>query len=198
MMRHSFLKGKRIYLRGMEKNDLSGRFFDWANDKEVTRYLFMGIFPNNIANLEEWFDEARKSDKEINLMIVDKKTDKEIGFCGFHEIRWLHRSAEYRVFICEKEYWDKGYGREVAKLMLRYGFELLNFNKIYLGVNASHVRAVNSYLQSGFVKEGVLREEIYRNSRYHDAVRMSILRREYYEKFKKPWDKEIPNIFEEK
>jgi len=197
MTYHQFLEGNRIYLRGIEKCDLQGRFLQWANDKEVTRFLFMGVFPNVLENLEEWFEGIRKSNEDVVFMIVDKETNKEVGFCGFHEIRWLHRSAEYRIFIGEKDCWDKGYGQETNKIMLRYGFELLNFNRIYLGVNASHERGVNSYLKSGFVKEGVLRQETYRNSRYYDVVRLGILRDEYYKKHKQEWDKEIPNVFEE-
>jgi RimJ/RimL family protein N-acetyltransferase len=103
-MYHPFLEGKRIYLRGLERKDLSGRFFQWANDEEVTRFLFMGVNPNVLENLEEWFDEVRKSEKDIVLMVVDKESDREIGYCGFHEIRWLHRSAEYRVFIGEENF----------------------------------------------------------------------------------------------
>lgn len=197
-MYHPFLEGRRIYLRGFEKKDLSGRFFQWANDKEVTRFLFMGAFPNMLENLEEWYEETRKSCKDVVFMILDKKTNREIGFCGFHEMRPIHRSAEYRIFIGEKNYWDKSIGQEASRLMLRYGFELLNFNRIWLGVNDSHERAVTSYLKSGFVKEGVLRQETYRNSKYHDVVRMSVLRQEYYGKHKKLWDREIPNIFEKK
>lgn len=195
-MYHPFLKGKRICLRGIEKKDLQGNFFQWANDKEVTRHLFMGITPNIQENLEEWFEHIRKSQKDIVLMVIDRHKNKEIGFCGFHEIRQFHGSAEYRIFIGEKDYWGKGYGREANKLMLRYGFELLNFNRIWLGVNATHLKAVNSYLKSGFTKEGILRQEIYKNSKYHDVIRMGILRQEYYKKYKKIWDKEIHNIFE--
>jgi RimJ/RimL family protein N-acetyltransferase len=195
-MYHPFLEAKRIYLRGIEKKDLEGLFFQWANDKEVTRFLFMGVFPNILENLQDWFEQIRKSKEDIVLMIIDKNSDKEIGFCGFHQIRWIHRSAEYRIFIGEKDFWGKGLGQEATKIMLRYGFELLNFNRIWLGVNASHQRAVNSYLKCGFTKEGILRQEIYRNSIYYDVIRMSILRCEYYDKYKKIWDKEIPNIFD--
>lgn len=196
-MYHEFLEGKKVYLRGIEKPDLQGNLFQWANDKEVTRYLFMGVYPNILENLQEWYEDLRKSSKDVVFMIVDKHSDNNIGFCGFHEMRSIHRSAEYRVFLGEKDYWGKGYGRETAIIMLRYGFELLNFNRIWLGVNASHERAINSYLKCGFVKEGVLRQEIYRNSQYHDAVRMSILREEYYQKCKDTWDKEVPNVFNE-
>lgn len=196
MMYHPFLVGKRIYLRGIEKRDLAGRFFQWANDKEVTHYLFMGVFPNILENLEEWFDSIRKNNNEVLFMIMDKKNNKEIGFCGFHEIRWIHRSAEYRIFIGEKKYWNQGIGQETTKLMLRYGFELLNFNRVWLGVNASHNRAINAYLKCGFVEEGLLRQEIYRNSKYYDVIRLGLLRDEYYQKYKKIWDREINNIFD--
>jgi len=192
-MYHPFIVGNKVYLRGIEKQDLSGPFFQWANDEAVTKYLFMGIKPNILENLVDWFDEIGKSDKEVVMMVVDKKSDKVIGLCGLHEIRWVSRSAEYRVFVGEKEFWGKGYGQEITKLVVRYGFEKLNMNKIWLGVNAEHIGAVKSYEKSGFVNEGVLRQEIYRNSKYYDAVRMSILREEYYNRLKSQWDKEIPN-----
>ena len=199
-MYHPFLEGDRIYLRGAEKKDLDvkGSLFQWLNDKEVTRYLFMGAIPNKEEGMEAWFEDMRKNNKDILFMIIDKEKDVEIGFCGFHEIRDVHRSAEYRIFVCEKNYWGKGYGVEGTKLMLRYGFELLNLNRVWLGVNADHERAVNSYRKCGFIEEGVLRQEIYRNSKFHDAIRMGILREEYYKKYKKKWDKEIPNVFEDK
>lgn len=196
-MHHPFIVGNKVYLRGIEKKDLSGHFFQWANDEAVTRFLFMGLKPNILENLEEWFDELRKSDKEIVMMVVDKKSDEIIGFCGLYEIRWVSRSAEYRVFIGENEFRGKGYGQEIAKLVVRYGFEKLNMNKIWLGVNVEHIGAVKSYEKSGFVHEGVLRQEIYRNSRYYDAVRMSILRGEYHKDMKPKWDKEIPNLSEQ-
>jgi len=195
-MYHPFIEGNRIYLRGIEKKDLSGRFFQWANDKEVTRYLFMGVIPNILENVEEWFENTRKSNTDIVLMIVDKTNNKEIGFTGLHTMQWLHRTAEFRLFIGEKDFWGKGYAQETAKLVLRYGFELLNFNRIWSGINTENKGSVGFCLKAGFVKEGVLREEAYRNSRYYDVVRIGILRKEYEEKYKKIWDKETPNIFE--
>jgi len=194
-MYHPFLEGKRIYLRGIEKEDLAGPFFQWPNDKQVTRYLFMGAVPSVLENLQDWYEQLRKGDKEVVFMIVDKNGDRPIGFCGFHHMQAVHRSAEFRIFIGEKDYWGKGFGKESTQLMLRYGFELLNVNKIWLGVTSDNEKAMNSYLKCGFVKEGVLRQEIYRNNSFHDAVRMSILRSEYYEKCKDVWDSEMPNVF---
>jgi RimJ/RimL family protein N-acetyltransferase len=120
------------------------------------------------------------SDKDIVFAIVDKKTNEHIGNAGLYTINWLYRSAEYRIIIGEKKYWNKGYGAEAAGLIIDYGFNKLNLNKVWLGVNTENKGAVRSYIKSGFKEEGILRDEIYRNGRYYDAVRMSILRREFY------------------
>ena len=42
------------------------------------------------------------------------------------------------------------------------------------------------YEKAGFVHEGELRDEVYRNSRYYNAIRMSVLRSEY-DQVKSSW-----------
>ncbi len=63
--------------------------------------------------------------------------------------------------------------------MVVHGFEKLNLNRIYLGVNAENKSGVRAYEKSGFTREGVLRQEQYRNFRYYDVIRMGILRSDY-------------------
>lgn len=178
-LHHPFLIGKRLYLRGLEKEDLKGNMFQWANDAEVTHYMFTGARPNSLELLEEEYARMIRSPNDIVFAIVDRRTHAHIGIAGLYVIHWIARTAEYRILIGEKAFWDQGYGQETARLILQYGFEKLNLNKIWLGVNAEHQRAIRSYEKSGFQREGVLRQEIYRNGRYYDAVRMSILRTEY-------------------
>ncbi|MFC2048073.1 GNAT family N-acetyltransferase [Chloroflexota bacterium] len=179
-MRHPFIVGEKIYLRGLEKNDLTGNMFQWANDTEVTYYMFMGAMPNSIELLEEEYEQLIRSKNDVVFAIIDKKTDTHIGNVGLYVINWISRSAEFRIIIGEKEYWSNGYGTEATKLTAQYGFEKLNLNRVWLGVNAEHKDAIKAYENAGFVHEGTLRQEQYRNSRYYDVVRMSILREEYF------------------
>jgi len=181
-MKTPFISGEKLYLRGLEKDDLNGNMFDWAHDSEVTHYMYMGLMPNSLDLMTEEYDRLVRSDKDVVFAIVDKKTDAHIGNVGLYAINWLYRSAEYRIVIGEKDYWNKGYGTEAAALVIDYGFNKLNLNKIWLGVNEENPGAVKSYIKAGFQKEGVLREEIYRNGKYYNAVRMSILRDEFYGK----------------
>jgi RimJ/RimL family protein N-acetyltransferase len=181
-MKHPFIVGKKLYLRGLERADLAKNMFQWANDAEVTHYMFMGAKPNTMEALEGEFEALIKSEKDVVFAIVDKKTDTHIGNAGLYAINWISRSAEYRIIIGEKNFWSKGYGQETANLILRYGFDKLNLNKVWLGVNASNKAGAACYKGSGFREEGVLRQEIYRNGRYYDAIRMSVLRKEFYGK----------------
>jgi len=181
-MNHPFMVGRKLYLRGLERSDLGKNMFQWANDSEVTHYMFMGSRPNSMELSEEEYDKLIRSQNDIVFAIVDRKTNEHIGNAGLYTINWISHAAEYRIIIGEKKFWSKGCGQETAKLIIDYGFQKLNLNKIWLGVNAENIAGVKSYEKSGFRREGVLRQEIYRNGKYYDAIRMSILRKEFYGK----------------
>lgn len=179
-MNHPFVIGDRVYLRGLEKIDLTGNMSQWANDSDVTYYMFMGATPSTGERLEDEYEPLWKSKIDIVLAVIDKKTDVHIGNVGLYVINWISRAAELRIIIGEKKYWNKGYGTEASQLTVAYGFEKLNLNKIWLGVNQDNKSAVKTYEKAGFIHEGILRQEIYRNGQYYDALRMSILRDEYF------------------
>ncbi|MBI4833601.1 MAG: GNAT family N-acetyltransferase [Planctomycetes bacterium] len=173
------MPGKKSYLRGIEKEDLP-ILARWINDSKVTHYMFMGSRPAVLDRLLEQWEHETKSEHDIVFTIVSRKGEKIIGSAGLYTINWISRSAEFRVIIGETLYWDKGIGVEITKLLTEYGFSKLNLNKVWLGVNASNLAAVKCYEKAGFIREGVLREEIYRNNQYYNAIRMSILRKEFY------------------
>jgi len=178
-MNHEFLTGQKLYLRGLEKADLTGNMFQWHNDAEVTKYMIAGAVPNTLSVLEAEYEQLTASPNDVVFAIMDQASDTHIGNIGLYNIRWLVRAAELRIIIGEKTYWGKGYGLEATRLTVGYAFDRLNLNKVFLGVNAAHQAALNCYQRAGFVWEGALRQEIFRNGVYYDAARLSILRHEY-------------------
>lgn len=174
-----FLEGHLTLLRGLTEADLDGPMPQWSNDREVTRMLYRGAFPETRATAAKAMEVVAANPKEVELAIEDKASGAHIGVTGLHSMNHVARSAEFRILIGDKAFWNGGFGTEVTQLMVAYGFEVLNMHKVWLGVTADNVGAVRCYEKVGFVQEGVLRDETYRNSRYYDAVRMSILRDEY-------------------
>lgn len=173
-----FLSGRRVVLRGIVKSDLT-LMAPWLDDEEVTRLLFRGLRPAHEATLEEEWERESRDPAIVNFAVCDRADGTFIGTTGLFGVNWVMRFGEFRVFIGDKKYWNRGIGTECAKLMVVYGMEKLNLNKVWLGVNAANAGGARAYEKAGFVREGVLRQEQYRNFEYYDVIRMSILRSEY-------------------
>lgn len=178
-MNHPFLVGHRVYLRGVTEEDVTGPMFQWTNDRRVTRFLFRGAWPNHPALARKQLAASLGNAEETELAVVELEADRVVGICGIHSLNWIARSGELRILIGEIDCWNQGIGTEVTQLMAAYAFEVLNLNKVWLGATAENVGAVRSYEKCGFRREGVLRQEVFRNGRYYDAVRFSMLVTEY-------------------
>jgi RimJ/RimL family protein N-acetyltransferase len=173
-----FLAGDVVYCRGVREQDAAA-MSEWLNDDEVTSLLFQGLRPQTAPTLWETWSRESQDPGTVSLAICRRADDAFVGTTGLYQIQWVTRSAEFRVFIGDKRFWDQGAGTECARLMARYAFEKLNLNRVWLGVNAANERAVRAYEKTGFAREGVLRQEQYRNGRYYDVIRMGMLRDEY-------------------
>jgi len=172
--------GDKIRLRGIEKTDLP-LFVRWMGDREVTRSLIMR-WPVSLAAEEKWFERVMSHPSETRPMAIEVETStgwQTIGTCGFHEIDWENRSAEFGIMIGEKSFWGQGWGRKAVRLLLSFGFEDLNLHRVYLYVFSTNERAVRAYRAAGFTMEGCLRQDIFQDGRYVDAYVMGILRSEW-------------------
>lgn len=173
--------GERIRLRAVEREDIP-RFVTWLNDPEVTAGLAMYL-PMSVWAETSWFEALAKRSVEQRPLAIEIRTPEggwqHIGTVGLESIEWLNRCSAFGIFIGEKSCWDQGYGTEATRLMLKHGFDTLNLNRIFLHVYETNPRAIRAYEKAGFVKEGWLREAIYRNGSYFNVLLMSILRSEW-------------------
>lgn len=166
------IEGKKVNLRALEKDDIK-KAIKWINDPEVIRYLSM-VFPISMAEEEKWFDDYLKS-KDDKIFAIDTKDGKYTGNIGLHKMDWINRKVMLGIMIGEKEYWNKGYGTDALKTTVKFAFEELNMHKVYLSVMDLNERAVRTYEKCGFVKEGISRDDFYKNGKYHSMIWMSVL-----------------------
>jgi RimJ/RimL family protein N-acetyltransferase len=172
--------GKRIRFRAPERDD-SPTFVQWINDPEVRSGLFL-FLPMSMADEEKWFDDMLKSPIEEHPLCIEVKDKNEwiiIGNIGLFNIDSIARSAEAGILIGNKDYWNKGYGTEAMRLLIKHGFEALNLNRIYLRVYEDNPRAINCYEKVGYVLEGRMRQARYSNGKFVDILFMSVLREEW-------------------
>jgi diamine N-acetyltransferase len=178
--------GERIRLRGVEKEDLP-MFVRWLNDPDVIQGLLVHN-PVSQAEEENWFERMIKRPPDEHVLGIEVRekdidagteTWRLIGTLAFDSIDWRNRSAEFGIMIGEKTYWNQGYGTEAVRLLAQHGFKTLNLNRIFLHVFENNPRAIRVYEKDGFISEGRERHAEFRDGRYIDELRMSMLKDEF-------------------
>jgi len=179
------ISGKNVRLRAIARSDLPA-FVDWLNDPEVRRNLSI-YYPLSIEQEEKWYqDMLAHPVEEQPLSIEINKAGKWVlvGDVGFINFDQHTRSAEIGIFVGKKGAWDKGFGTEAMRLMIGYGFNHLNLNRIFLRVFETNGRAIHCYEKAGFKHEGRLRQACFLDGEYKDVLMMSILKSELSKKTK--------------
>jgi RimJ/RimL family protein N-acetyltransferase len=173
------LIGERVRLRAIEREDIP-TFVRWFNDPEVRQYLLM-YEPMSKAKEERWF-EAHLEARDEFLFGIEALIGEEwvhIGNLGLHRIDWKNGTAVFGISLGEKAHWNKGYGTEATRTMLRFAFEELNLHRVELEVFDFNPRAMRCYEKAGFRHEGIRRRALFRDGRYHDVHLMGILQEEF-------------------
>ena len=178
-MYHPFIVGKKLYLRGLERSDLEGDYFQWLNNREVTRFMDSGIFPNTQEKMEEFYRNSALSSNNVILAIVDIDSDAHIGNIKLGPINWISRISPLGIMIGDKEFWGKNYAIETINLVLNYAFRSLNLHKVTLGVVEKNNAAVSVYKKTGFKVEGLAKSQFYLDGEYCDTLYMGMTREDF-------------------
>ena len=169
--------GEKVAL-GPIRRDLTHLFQMWSNDFEVRR--FMGpMRPTSLESIEDMYASIRKDENQSYFTVYEKSELRPIGNAGLEGIDHAHGTAEFFIEIGDKESWGKGYGTEVTRLVLEYGFTCLGLHNINLWVFATHERGIRAYQRAGFRMAGRWRQAKRRAGRAYDLLLMDCLATEF-------------------
>ena len=164
------LIGKNIILKLIEKEDLP-LLVEWKNSDYAEFYEY----PLSDLKQEIWFE---KYTYRGEFLFTINTPHHKIGMIGLSNIDYRNSHAEFGRLTIEKQYRDKGYGKEALKLLLEYAFKHLNLHSVYLDT-FQVMKVLSLYEAVGFKREGLKREHIYKNGKYRDVVCMRILKGDF-------------------
>ncbi|MEA4910164.1 MAG: GNAT family N-acetyltransferase [Chloroflexi bacterium] len=176
-MNEELLRGELVYLRTPEPEKQSEIAAQWLHDSEYWRLADCG--PAVLWTPGQQEDWLKKTMSGVAFMIHTLEDDHIIGSLDLTSIDVVNRNAWLGIGIGERQYWGGGYGSDALRIILRYGFQVLNLNRISLNVYEYNPRAIRAYEKVGFVREGALRQWIQRDGQRWDLVFMSVLRQEW-------------------
>lgn len=172
------LAGDLCYLSPPSAEDAE-KWAQWETDLAVSLPLGDEAYvPSSVEAARESVHNAQMHREHV-FTLVDLATDQPIGRGMLFAVDAVNRSAMLGILIGETGYWGKGYGQEATRLLVEYGFDLLNLNSIMLGTFDFNRRARHCYEKVGFREIGRRRQARFIGGRWHDAILMDILAGEF-------------------
>lgn len=169
------LTGEKCRLRPLASTDQAVTIA-WRRDIETTLGVMGYRFPVTEAGEAAWYADVMndRSQRRASFAISPLASDEPLGLIHLSGIDWISRVGELGIVVAP-EARGRGFGADACRLLLRYGFDVLNLNRIWLRVGESNAAAIAAYERAGFKSEGTLRAAHYAVGAYHDVRVMGAL-----------------------
>lgn len=171
------IETEQLLMRNFAEEDINDVYSYMSNER--TMYFIEN--PYTIEQVKEFLEEYGYSQTPFVYALVEKQTQKVIGHIIFHE----YDSKEiYELgFIIGEKYQSKGYGYEISKKVIQFGFEVLKLHKIIAETIEGNKKSMALIKKLGFIQEAILRKQNFDHGKWVDEYYYGILREEYIEGF---------------
>ncbi|MDR7076241.1 ribosomal-protein-alanine N-acetyltransferase [Neobacillus niacini] len=178
-MKFSSLETERLKLIKITQTHAESIFGILSLD-EVTKFYGTDRFTSieDAKKLIEVFQKNFYEKRAIRWGMVLKENNKLIGTLGLNGLQLKNKKAEIGYEL-HPSYWRMGYTSEAIKEVLRYTYLNLELHRIGAVVYLENQASINLLEKLGFSKEGVLRDYLYQNNRYHTTHMLSLLKDEW-------------------
>lgn len=179
---HITLENDRVLLRPLALTD-EAELLVVASEKDLWIYGLSDLSePGELKTYIQKAIEAREQGICAVWTIVDKQSNSVAGCTRLAEISWIDERGQIGWTWIGKEFQGSGLNKAMKNLILKYGFETLNLNRIELKADERNVRSRKAMRGIGAIEEGTLRQHLkMHNGFLRNTVFYSILRSEWEE-----------------
>jgi diamine N-acetyltransferase len=170
-----------FFLRELAKGDVDV-INRWRSDYELVDKLGA-----NFRYIDKTIDEAwmaayfNNRANNVRLAICQKGVESIVGVVYLISIDWVNRNCELAIMIGDQNCRGKGVGEFATRQALKHAFFDLNLHRVSLTVLESNVSAISLYSKLGFKREGLLKDVVYKSSKYHNMLSMALFKSEFSE-----------------
>ncbi|MEW7278459.1 GNAT family N-acetyltransferase [Aquimarina sp. 2201CG1-2-11] len=145
---------ERLVIRKLHTSDIK-EFYDMQNNPKVMQYIkdTMNRHQSELE-LKRFIDYYTNDTLYYNIWAVEEKKEQIlIGICGVYK----NIRSEYEIaYRLRESYWQKGFGKEIAKSLINYCFLETNIDEL-----TAYVRTQNKGSISILEKEMQFVSEFY-------------------------------------
>lgn len=165
---------EQVYVRWLADTD-KATLSQWQTDPTISESLAI----DTIRYILSASNSSNHRGNEDAHLGIYRKTDRRlIGFVGLINVDGATHQAELVKMIGDRSERAKGYARMATRLLLTYGFEHQQLDRIYLRTLGTNLKNIALNQSLGFAFEGLLRAAVRVNGQSRDIVLMALLKRD--------------------
>jgi [ribosomal protein S5]-alanine N-acetyltransferase len=133
------LETERLILRKVKDSDIED-IFEYAKNPLVTS-LTGWVEHKDKKDSRRFIDKIRRgyeSNEYLYLVVEDKELNKVVGSAAVIHISPEKTSSELSLSLAES-HWGSGYGSEIMRRMIQFGFEVMGFDFLAGYVFPEHI-----------------------------------------------------------
>ncbi|NKE04082.1 GNAT family N-acetyltransferase [Bacillus selenatarsenatis] len=174
---------KRLILRELDEDDFED-IHEFKSDPQVVKYLTWG--PNSreqtLQSLRKQIAFQNEENRKLHVLAVEiKGTKKVIGNALFMVRDQDFKTVEIGYFI-NSNYWKQGYGIEIVKGLLDFGFNTMDVHRIYAVCDAENTGSIKLLSKIGFRQEGHFIKNLKIKGQWRDHYLFAMLSKEFINK----------------
>ncbi|WP_299229552.1 GNAT family N-acetyltransferase [uncultured Psychroserpens sp.] len=160
------LKGKHIYLRALEPEDLE--FIHEIENNQKIWEISNTITPYSKFLIKQYLENAHQDiyeAKQLRLVICDIE-DEALGLVDLFDFDFKNKRAGIGILIKDEINRQRGYGQEALKLLMHYCNSHLDLHQLYCNISEDNTISLKLFESLGFITVGIKKEWNYVNGLY--------------------------------
>lgn len=147
-------------LRLLEDSDIAG-MLEWMHDPNVNCFFRFNAEEMTAEKVSAFIKQANDEiEQKISYnFAISNENDEYLGTISLKNVDWSSRVAEYAISMRTSAQ-GKGIATNATNEILRYAFEELGLNRVFLNVLYENEKAIRLYEKCGFRYEGIFKEHI--------------------------------------
>lgn len=169
------LKGKSVYLRALEPEDLEF-LFQIENNENYWEVSHTNT-PFSKYVLKQYLENAHLDifeAKQLRLMIVEATSHKSIGLIDLFDFSPKHKRAGIGILI-EPGFQNKGFASESLEVLIKYTFSHLELHQLYANITSDNSYSIQLFESKNFTKVGVKKDWISSQGNFKDEILFQLI-----------------------
>ncbi len=170
------LKGKNIYLRALEPEDLE--FIHIIENDESIWEISNTQTPYSKFLIKQYLEHSQKDIFEVKQLrlVISSYEDEPLGMIDIFDFDFKNSRAGIGILIKDEAERKKGNGSEALQLLVNYCFTHLNLHQLYCNISEENEASIKLFSNQGFKEIGLKKDWNYVNSSYKNEYLFQLIK----------------------